>query len=414
MMNHLYRLGFCLLLSLPLFGQDSLYTRRILKTLTSSTYNGRGYVKNGDKKAAEFIRREFQAAGLQLQGANGFQRFTMPVNTFPGKMEVVLNGKKLRPGIDYLVNAGCSGGKGTCSIQRFSRFTSETALELPEDHVVLLDTGGTSEKDVLSMFKENDRHPAAVLLIRDKKLTWTVSTFVNYPFPVIEILRSAIPAHPTTIYFAIDQQFFAEHFTQNVIGSIPGSVYPDSFLVVTAHYDHLGRMGKKTYFPGANDNASGTSMLLNMAKYYCQPEHRPKYTMVFIAFAGEEAGLLGSAQFTEHPLINLNKINFLLNLDLLGTGDEGIMVVNGEILPEAFTTLDSLNTAHQFVTKVGKRGKARNSDHYFFSEKGVPAFFIYTLGGVTWYHDILDREATLPLTKYREVFTLLTTFLSTR
>ncbi len=90
-----------------------------------------------------------------------------------------------------------------------------------------------------------------------------------------------------------------------MIATIKGTAIPDSFLVFSAHYDHLGQMGKDIYFPGANDNASGTSMLLNLAKYYSQ--NRPKYSVLFIAFGGEEAGLIGSEYYVKNPLVPLSK-----------------------------------------------------------------------------------------------------------
>jgi aminopeptidase YwaD len=100
-------------------------------------------------------------------------------------------------------------------------------------------------------------------------------------------------------------------------------------------------------------------------------------------------------------------IRFLINLDLLGTGDEGIMVVNATQYPSDFNLLDSINTSNAWLPAVRKRGKAANSDHYWFSEAGVPAFFIYTLGGITAYHDVKDVAKTLPLTKYDDVFKLI-------
>jgi Zn-dependent M28 family amino/carboxypeptidase len=132
---------------------------------------------------------------------------------------------------------------------------------------------------------------------------------------------------------------------------------------------------------------------------------------MFICFAGEEVGLLGSEYYTEHPFFELNKIKFLLNLDLLGTGDEGMMVVNGSVFENEWNKLDSINSALKLLPKIGKRGKAHNSDHYYFTEKGVPSFFCYTLGGRTAYHDIYDVAEGLPLTKYKETFILLKTFL---
>ena len=191
---------------------------------------------------------------------------------------------------------------------------------------------------------------------------------------------------------------------------VKGITNPDSFIVFSAHYDHLGRMGRGTYFPGANDNASGVSMLLNLAKHYSLEINKPKYSMVFIAFAGEEAGLAGSKYFIEHPLVDLKKIRFLINLDLVGTGDEGMMVVNATEHKREFEQLKKINEDRQYLTHIGERGKSKNSDHYYFSENGVPAFFFYTMGGIQAYHDIYDKAETLPLTKYKEVFRLIRDF----
>jgi Zn-dependent M28 family amino/carboxypeptidase len=167
-------------------------------------------------------------------------------------------------------------------------------------------------------------------------------------------------------------------------------------------------MGKEAWFPGANDNASGVSVLLNLAKYYAA--HPPKYSVAFIFFSGEEAGLIGSQYYSTHPLFPLSKIKFLTNLDLLGTGDDGIMVVNATVFKSQFEKLNTINTEKNYVRQIKQRGKAANSDHYWFTEKGVPSFFIYTMGGIQAYHDIYDVEKTLPLTKYLEVCELLIAF----
>jgi aminopeptidase YwaD len=171
----------------------------------------------------------------------------------------------------------------------------------------------------------------------------------------------------------------------------------------------LGRLGNAAYFPGANDNASGVSMLLNLAKTI---KLNPlKYNVVFILFAGEEAGLLGSHYFVDHPIFPLNKIKFLVNLDLNGTGDDGATVVNSTIYTSAFDKLKKINDDQRLLSQLKTRGKAANSDHYWFTEKGVPAFFIYTMGGISAYHDIYDRPETLPLTKYKELHQLLLNFM---
>src|SRR5690606_14083057 len=97
---------------------------------------------------------------------------------------------------------------------------------------------------------------------------------------------------------------------------------------------HIGGQGRDVYFPGANDNASGTTMLLELAEHYSQ--NPPDYSIVFMAFAAEEAGLLGSFHYTQNPFFPLQRIRFLINLDLLGTGDDGMMAVNGSIHPAEF------------------------------------------------------------------------------
>ncbi|MCY1522427.1 Peptidase family M28 [compost metagenome] len=189
---------------------------------------------------------------------------------------------------------------------------------------------------------------------------------------------------------------------------VRGTKHPDSIILITAHYDHLGGMGKSTYFPGANDNASGVSFLLSMARYYAK--NPQPYTIAFICFAAEEAGLIGSRYFTENPLLPLAHIRFLINLDLVGTGEQGATVVNATSFPAEFDRLTRINDKEKLLVKINQRGKAANSDHYFFSEKGVPAFFIYTQGGISAYHDVNDRAKTLPFTVYENLFKLLLFF----
>ena len=197
--------------------------------------------------------------------------------------------------------------------------------------------------------------------------------------------------------------------TRNVAGYIKGSTCPDSFIFITAHYDHLGLMGKGTYFPGANDNASGIALLLNLAEYFSK--HPPRFTLVFLALSGEEPGLLGSQYFCENPTVELSRIKFLVNLDLAGTGDEGIVVVNGSIFPKYFDMLLKINDKEKLLPLIKKRGEACNSDHCPFYRKGVPSFFIYTTGGSKAYHDLNDRPENLTYTGFEGVVVLLADFI---
>jgi len=193
------------------------------------------------------------------------------------------------------------------------------------------------------------------------------------------------------------------------LGFINGTETPDSFIVVTGHYDHLGMMGKDACFYGANDNASGVAFIMSMAKYY--QKNPPKCSILFIAFSGEEAGLIGSKFYTENPLFPLEKIKFLINLDLLGFGEDGITVVNATLHEKEFDYLNAINEKDDLLTRIKKRGEAANSDHYWFEKAGVPSFFIYTMGDNQSYHDIYDKYENLTFGEYEDIFSLLKQFI---
>ena len=211
---------------------------------------------------------------------------------------------------------------------------------------------------------------------------------------------------------AIDIQFTHEWQpnleNRNVIGSVKGK-RSDSCIVFSAHYDHLGMQGN-AQFPGANDNASGSSMILYLARYFSK--HKPNRNIIFILFSGEEAGLLGSKYFTSHPTFDIAKIKMLVNIDIMGSAEKGITVVNGETFRKQFDLLRSINDKDSLIPEVKIRGKTKNSDHYYFSEMGIPSFFIYSMGGPGYYHDIFDKAASVSLTNYEQVAKLLIDFVA--
>jgi aminopeptidase YwaD len=366
-----------LLNSLISSAQDHAFGKKMLDTLTSAHFWGRGYTNDGMKKAADFLAAEFKSYGLQpLEGKSFLQPFSYPVNSFPGKMYVSINGKELVPGKEYIVGAESKGTKAS---------------------------GELMKGDSVQFFNRKER---LVVKLQDK-LTWTVATEAA-DYTTLLVDKKAIKGAPVDFEVNIENKMISNFKTANVCGVVKGTEQPDSFIFFTAHYDHLGGMGKDTYFPGANDNASGVSLLLNLAHYYAT--HPQKYSVAFICFAGEEAGLIGSKYFTDNPLVPLKQIRFLINTDLAGTGEEGIMVVNATEFTREFEWMKSINTEFKLLADVKARGKAANSDHYFFTEKGVPSFFFYTMGGIQAYHDVFDKAATLPLNEHEDLFTLLIKF----
>ncbi|WP_324675232.1 M28 family metallopeptidase [Hymenobacter sp. GOD-10R] len=400
-------------------GQDMPRVRQTIRDLTSPALHGRGYVQQGDQKAASYLRTRFQALGLQPLTPSYTQPFTLAVNTFPGRAELRCGNTRLQPGVDFIVEPASGGGTLAKSATQLDTlvFSDEAVqqrfLAQPlRGQVVVL-----RQRDLARLAKEPllaqhlDQASARITLMNGKLTASIAQEQVSQVR--LQVLASKWPTSvKASIKIKVDAKLEPYYNTQNLIGYVRGRTQPDSFLVVTAHYDHLGQMGKDIYFPGANDNASGTAMLLELAAYYAQPVHQPAYSIAFIVFGAEEAGLLGSQYFTEHPLFPLTHIRFLMNLDLLGTGDEGITVVNGRLLESAFQHLTQLNDANHFVPQIAARGRAANSDHFPFSERGVPAFFLYTRGGITAYHDVYDRAETLPLTAFTGVFHLITNFLA--
>ena len=412
--------------------QDLARVRNVINVLASPSFHGRGYVNGGDSLAAEFVANEFKLSGLRSFQETYYQPFTFPVNTFPGKMKVKINNKKLVPGRDFILNAGSKGVKGRFKLTNINLDSTLFELfPLDKDHSK---NNSDMDKKSKEMLKKSALifHPewrknikklplntqnnlAKIPLIVEeipKKLTYSVATKVENKC-IVQILSKDLPVKPKSIKISVENSFVERHKARNVIGIIDGTSKKDSFLVITAHYDHLGHLGKKTYFPGANDNASGVAMMLELARYYSEPSHKLPYSLMFIGFAGEEAGLLGSSYYVNDPLFPLEKIKFLINLDLLGSGKEGITVVNGSVFPKKFAILDSINNSKHGLSKIVARGKAANSDHYPFSEKGVPAFFIYTLGEITAYHDIDDKPQVVTLSKFKEVFELINEFFLT-
>ncbi len=388
--------------NLPSYSQDLKYAHKIIDTLCSPSMHGRGYANNGDKIAAKYIKDQFEGFKLKNFESGFYQGFHLSVNTFPETPRVSIDGKELIPGKDFIFNEK-SGSSNGC----FDLLFINNQIVYDSLAYVL---GNSFDKYACvlneSFLKGMTKHPV-IIILNKKKLTQDIGSEL-IPMACIQVYDSLIPKNAKKIKIKAVNRYVKNYQTQNIISYIKGSQYPDSFMVYSAHYDHLGQMGKDVYFPGANDNASGCAMLLNLAKYYS--EHPPKYSVAFMAFGAEEAGLLGSKYYTEHPLFPLKQIKFLVNLDLVGTGDEGITVVNGAVLKNEFDALVKINEEKKYLKLVKPRAKAMNSDHYFFTEAGVKSFFIYTMGGIKAYHDIYDRPETLPLTEFEDLFKLLVDF----
>jgi hypothetical protein len=404
--------------------QDIDYARYIIDTLSSVSFDGRGYVNQGDKKAAIFISEEFGKLGLKKFDASYFQSYSFPMNTLPGRLEVRLGKRLLVPGSEYQVWAASPEISGRFRIKTLSPDSFLDAKRIAKirnheygDNFLLIDKRGITDKKLLhqmdSLRYTNYLQARGLIFITEQKLSWSVMIGNRcLPYPVVDIHKDAFVGKPGKIQIDVESRFFQNYETQNVIGYIEGAVEPDTMLVFTAHYDHLGRMGKDVYYPGANDNGSGTAMVLDLARHYSRAENKPYYTMVFILLSGEEAGLHGSEYCADHPPFTLQKIKFLMNIDMVGTGSEGITVVNGSKYKEAYNKMVQINADNEYIMTVKERGESCNSDHCPFYRKGVPSVFIYSMGKeFSEYHNIDDQSKKLPLTEYKDIFLLVRDFM---
>ncbi|MCA9283449.1 MAG: M20/M25/M40 family metallo-hydrolase, partial [Phycisphaerales bacterium] len=157
---------------------------------------------------------------------------------------------------------------------------------------------------------------------------------------------------------------------RNVVGMIPGTgPQKDEIIVLGAHYDHLGIRNKdkadfdptKDISNGADDNASGTAMLMQFAKAYTQGD-APNRTLVLVAFTGEELGLLGSAHFAKEPTVDLDKCIAMLNFDMVGRLKDDMLEVGGMRTGGFEAIIDDLAQPYGFDIRDGGGGRGP-SDH---------------------------------------------------
>jgi len=392
------------------YAQDISYARQLLHKLSGKSFHGRGYVKKGDKKAADFIANEFSKHSLQSFENNYLQPYHFSVNTFPGKIKLKIDGKKLTPGEDFVISSSAPAIDGNFKLLFLPDSVNNADIflasleELEVENQFLVVKGNYRR-----LYGKTIKGVKGVILLTDKTPFWHVSNSGEVNNTVwLKIIKNKLNQKAASIEVSAKNSFISKYPTQNVVAYIEGTKQPERFVVFSAHYDHLGMMGNKTYYPGANDNASGTAMLMDLARHYSRAENQPDYSIAFIAFSGEETGLKGSSYYANHPLFPLDQIELLINLDMVGSGSEGITIVNGSIYPELFRTFERLNAKGDFVKEVKARNESCNSDHCPFFEKGVQSVFIYTRGKEhLYYHVPADKDTEFPFTAYNGLFKLL-------
>ena len=190
--------------------------------------------------------------------------------------------------------------------------------------------------------------------------------------------------------------------TMNVIGVLKGT--SDKHVVIGAHMDHLGLDGDGNAYNGADDNASGTTAILELAEAFGKGKTKPKDTIVFIAFNAEELGLLGSKHYVNNPLLPLDDCKLMINLDMVGRLRGTTVTAQGGNLSRSVTQLvDKLDDNYPFDVNITVPGN--RSDHAPFNWNGVPVLFFHT-GTHPQYHrttddpDLINYEGLVNIAKF--------------
>ncbi|MBN7819472.1 M28 family peptidase [Bowmanella yangjiangensis] len=200
---------------------------------------------------------------------------------------------------------------------------------------------------------------------------------------------------------------FTHHFVigqlsgVNLVGWLPGKGYSECFIVVSAHYDHLGKQGHRI-FNGADDNASGVSVLLYLAA--ALKTHPAEHSVIFLATDAEERGLYGARAFVDAPPVTLSSMVVNLNLDMLGYGGSGnkLWVGGSKKHPQLLPAVNASIGLAPLRLKTGVEGIARGyrsrawinydraSDHAVFGQAGIPYLYL-GVGEHRFYHTEEDE-----------------------
>jgi hypothetical protein len=383
-------LGFCQDVN-KLIKQDDV--ERIIKTLSADDMEGRGTFTKGIDKAATFIDGEFKAAGLKpMTGNTGFRQSFAMTSSKPVSSKVNINGTdvsadKVAISSSSSFNWANADGVGIVNIAAGKDFMTEyrTIVGSGKKQIVLIDTSyakiftrlaGRYKRETPS-FKGDNSAPAIVFVLGTfgdvKSLT------VNY-----EVQTAEKPLF-------------------NVVGVIPGKTKPDEYVVFGGHYDHLGitkPMGGDSIANGADDDASGTTAVISLAKYYKKLNNNER-TLVFVAFTAEEIGGFGSQYFSTK--LDPDKVVALFNIEMIGKASkfgENSAFITGYERSDFGPILQRNLEGTQFKfypDPYPEQNLFYRSDNATLAALGVPAHTISTdqIDIDKFYHTVKDEYKTL-------------------
>lgn len=197
--------------------------------------------------------------------------------------------------------------------------------------------------------------------------------------------------------------------TSNIIGIVEGSDKKDEYVIITAHYDHVGKDAEGKIFYGADDDGSGTVAVIEMAEAFAKAKKAgkgPRRSVIFMTVSGEEKGLWGSEYYASNPIYPLDKTSANLNIDMIGRIDDGylgdkdaqnyVYIIGDDKLSTDLTPISDMVNTKYTKLKLDRRYNGDDperfyyrSDHYNFAKNGVPAIFYFN-GVHPDYHKTTD------------------------
>ena len=397
--------------------------------LADDKLEGRRAGTNGEKLAADYISQQFQKAGLQPKGDKG---------TWLQSFEIY-DGKQVNPSSHLIIN----GNDLKLNAEYFPLSFSANESAEAAVSMALSESGAPWFVDIKDLLEENKDNPhfdlsqalikkveaaaskgASALIFYNSSEIADSLTFngkdriQSTKIPAIFMTNDARKKYLSDESAALDIKLKVDigdkmRTANNVIGYIDNKAA--TTIVLGAHYDHLGygedgnslfRSTEKSIHNGADDNASGTAALIQLATELKALKNKSN-NYLLVAFSGEELGLHGSKYFTEHAPIDLKSINYMVNMDMVGRLNETnkTLTVGGYGTSPAWAQVFSaVNKKKPFTVKFDSSGTGP-SDHSSFYRKDIPVLFFFT-GLHTDYHrpsddfDKINYTGELQIVKY--------------
>jgi hypothetical protein len=459
--------------SLPMFAQKGEITAKELKEyvyfLASDSLKGRKPGTVEMNVAGDYILAHFKAAGLKPMAENGFQYFNIVIDATLGpENKLSLDGYDAAFRKEFIPLAFSSSGEVNASVVFAGygfdldldslKWSDYSGIDVKGKWVMIFradpELDNTDSKFIpfsdtrSKVLTAKDKGAAGVLLVtpkgldKDDKLMALVveNNEVTSGIPVVNIrhqiadrilaakgisadsLENLIIAKKkpnsfetgTLLHGKVDvSQKHAK--TANVIGLLEGNdkVLKDEYIVVGAHYDHLGFGGPNSgsrmpdtiaIHNGADDNASGTAMVMELAKKLCSQKAKLKRSIIFVSFSGEEMGLLGSKYFVNNPPVEIKKIKAMFNFDMVGRFDKeknSISISGTGTSAEGDSILKVFEKGLPFTVTHSPDGYGP-SDHASFYSSNIPVFF-FTTGVHMDYHTPFDDADKLDYTAEKKI-----------